>query len=175
MESRAYDKVLLIMGVLSSEGFPQSLRSELEDAFGPIAIETEHFPFDFTDYYDGEMGEGIERFFIAFSSLISPDSLARAKCITNKIEKKHAIEGRRHINLDPGTLSEGNIVLATTKNRSHRIAIGENLYAELTLIYQRHAFQSFEWTYADYRSERVQLNLLAMRKYYLERRKIAEI
>ena len=75
------------------------------------------------------------------------------------------------MNLDPGLISEGGVVLATTKNRAHRIAIGSSLYAEVTLIYHSHGFESFPWTYADYRSLEVQETLLAFRRKYLELRK----
>ena len=172
MEYRHYDKVMLFMGVLSTKGFPSSLRERLEEAFGPIAAVSDPFPFSFTDYYVPEMGEGIERFFISFSRLISPDSLVDAKAITNEVEREWREEGGRKINLDPGTLSEANIVLATTKNRAHRIAIGKDMYAELTLMYQNHCYQAFPWTYADYRSQKVQDILLSFRKDYLKLRKM---
>ena len=57
---------MLFMGVLSVRGFPESVKRRLEALYGPISIITEPIPFDFTDYYVPEMGEGIERFFIAF-------------------------------------------------------------------------------------------------------------
>ena len=173
MEYKAYDDVMLFMGVLSVKGFPEDLRSKLEENFGPIKSVPEPFPFSFTDYYVPEMGEGIERFFISFSNLISPDKLGRVKVITNEIEKEYEEAGGRKINLDPGALSEANIILATTKNRSHRIAIGDKLYAELTLMYKNHGYLSFPWTYSDYKSERVQNTLLEFRKEYLSIRKEA--
>ncbi|MGN1164441.1 MAG: DUF4416 family protein [Candidatus Ornithospirochaeta sp.] len=171
MEYRPYDSVMLFMGVLSTKGFPQSLRESLEEKFGPISVISASFPFSFTDYYVPEMGEGIERFFISFSRLVSPSSLKEAKRITNEIEKEWEEDGKRKINLDPGTLSEANIILATTKNRAHRIAIGDNLYAEVTLIYQNHGYQSFPWTYSDYKSQSVQSILISFRKDYLRLRK----
>lgn len=171
MEYRPYDKVMLFMGVLSTKGFPEKLRQNLEANFGPIRSVSQPFPFSFTDYYVPEMGEGIERFFVSFSRLISPDALSWAKTVTNEIEKEWEEDGGRKINLDPGTLSEANIVLATTKNRAHRIAIGGNLYAELTLMYQNHTYQSFPWTYSDYKSSIVQEILLSFRKDYLKLRK----
>ena len=115
---------MLFMGVLSVIGLPDDLRSRLESLFGPISVITDPFPFDFTDYYVPEMGEGIERFFISFSNLVSPDSLASIKTATNSIEEEYSDNGNRKINLDPGLLSLENAILATTKNRSHRIAIG---------------------------------------------------
>lgn len=171
MKARPYDKSMLFMGVLSTRGFPSSLEKKLESLYGPILLRTEPFPFDFTDYYVSEMGEGIARFFIAFSALIAPDSLADVKTVTDEIEKEYSEDGKRKINLDPGLLTEANIILATTKNRSHRIAIGRNLYGEVTLIYQNHRYNALPWTYADYRSEKVQEMLISFRKEYLKARK----
>ena len=173
MKERQYQKNLLFMGILSTRGFPDSIREKLVDSFGPISYISPSMPFTFTDYYNPEMGEGIERFFISFSRLISPDTLADAKTITNAIELDEAVDGKRKINLDPGLISEASVILATTKNRAHRIAIGHNLYAEVTLIYQNHGFVSFPWTYADYRSKAVQDKLLDIRKRYLSLRKLS--
>ena len=134
MIARGYDDELLFMGILSVRGFPSLLQERLEASFGPVDIITEPFPFTFTDYYVPEMGEGIERFFISFSNLVQPDTLAMIKERTNEIEGELAEDGKRSINLDPGLLSLSSIVLATTKNRSHRIAIGRSLYAAMLII-----------------------------------------
>ena len=174
MIARGYDDELLFMGILSVRGFPEALRDVLEREFGPIDAVTEPFPFDYTDYYVPEMGEGIERFFISFSKLVQPDTLALIKERTNEIEGEWAEDGRRPINLDPGLLSLSSIVLATTKNRSHRIAIGRSLYAELTLIYQNRHFEALPWTYADYRSEEVQEVLLRLRDRYKQLSRLAK-
>lgn len=174
MIARGYDDELLFMGILSVRGFPSLLQERLEASFGPVDIITEPFPFTFTDYYVPEMGEGIERFFISFSNLVQPDTLALIKERTNEIEGEWAEDGRRSINLDPGLLSLSSIVLATTKNRSHRIAIGRSLYAELTLIYQNRHFEALPWTYADYRSEEVQEVLLRLRDRYKQLSRLAK-
>ena len=166
MVEKEYEKVLLFMGVMSTRGLPDPMKDRLEERFGRIVWTSPRIPFDFTDYYIPEMGEGIERFFFCFERLISPDELAEAKVFTNALELEYAEDGLRKINLDPGTLSEGNIILATTKNRAHRIAIGHNLYAEVTLMYHHKGFEAFPWTYADYRSEKVQEFLVTMRKRY---------
>ena len=171
MDEKEYEKVELFMGVLSSKGFPLALRKTLEENFGEIAIITEPIPFTFTNYYDEEMGLPIERFFILFKNLVRPDFLVKSKKITNEIEKRWEEDGKRKINLDPGTLSEANVILATTKNRAHRVAIGNNLFAEITLIYQNHVFTSFPWTYSDYKSEEVQNVLFAFRQHLLKKRK----
>ena len=166
---RSYKPSMLFMGVLSVIGLPEDLKEKLEALYGPIDIITDPFPFSFTDYYVPEMGEGIERFFIAFHNPVRPDSLASIKTETNGIEREYSIDGQRKINLDPGLLSLENVILATTKNRSHRIAVGMDLYAEVTLIYQDHGWQPQPWTYADYRSERVQEILTSFREIYKTR------
>lgn len=171
MEEREYERVMLFTGVLSTNGFPGSLREELESKFGEIETVSPSIPFSFTDYYNPEMGDGIERFFVSFKNLVSPDFLREAKLYTNALEKEYLIPTGRSINLDPGTLSTANIILATTKNRSHRIAIGSRLYAEVTLIYQNHGFMSFPWTYSDYKSREVQEILLSFRNDLLNKKR----
>jgi hypothetical protein len=42
------------------------------------------------------------------------------------------------------------VVLATGKRFSHRIYMGQGIYADLTLIYHKKAFQKLPWTYPDY-------------------------
>lgn len=171
MEEKEYESVMLFTGVLSTRGFPESLRESLENKFGEIERVSSAIPFSFTDYYNPEMGEGIERFFVSFRDLVSPDALREAKLFTNKLEKEYLSDSGRSINLDPGTLSTANIILATTKNRSHRIAIGSKLYAEVTLIYQNHGFVSFPWTYSDYKSREVQEILLSFRNDLLKKKR----
>lgn len=169
MKEKMYEKVLLFSGVLSSIGFPEEVRASLEAEFGRIDYVSPSIPFTFTDYYNEEMGTPIERFFISFERLITPDMLSAAKVFTNNLENRMSCDGKRKINLDPGTMSIGNIVLATTKNRAHRIAIGNNLYAEVTLMYHHKGYESFSWTYADYKSREVQDILLEMRRMYLSK------
>jgi len=79
------------------------------------------YDFTFTDYYDDEMGENLKKQFLSFEKLIMPDQLADIKNSTNEIETKYSIEGKRTVNLDPGYLEESKLILASTKNFSHRI------------------------------------------------------
>jgi hypothetical protein len=69
---------------------------------------------------------------------------------TNRLETRYASSDRRRINIDPGYLLHERFVLASGKNFSHRIYIGHRIYADLTLIYQRGAFEKLPWTYPDY-------------------------
>lgn len=158
------------MGVMSGTGFPGSLRSGLEERFGAIEKVTEPFPFTFTDYYEKELGKCPGRFFIFFHDLISPDDIGRIKLATNSLELAYSDNGLRKFDLDPGYITESNVVLATTKDRAHRVAIGDELYAEVTLIYHRKGWETFPWTYPDYRSATVQDIMTDFRKLYLSLR-----
>ena len=98
MQERDYDRVLLFSGVLSSIGFPDEIKEKLENRFGSISFISKRIPFDFTSYYDKEMGTPIERFFIAFERLINPDELTGAKHFTNSLEDEFKDDGNRNIN-----------------------------------------------------------------------------
>ena len=71
--------------------------------------------------------------------------------------------------VNPGYLLSERFVLATGKNFTHRIYIGQGIYADLTLIYQRGAFEKLPWTYPDYADEPVLAFLEKVRiKYALD-------
>ena len=167
-ERRPFHPVKLVVGVLSThQEFHERLFSLLAESYGPIEKITDPVPFDFTGYYDQEMGGVPQRFFIVFSDLVDPSNLVDCKIETNRIEQEFAVEGRRTINLDPGILSAENLILATTKNRGHRIPLGKGIYGEVTLLYEKKAFQSFSWTYADYKSEAFKELFSQLRHSYL--------
>ena len=129
------------------------------DLFGPIVLESETFRFDrFTDYYAPSMGGELLKRMWAFESLIDPELLASVKVATNHLEEEYAQtaaspEIPRPLNLDPGYIDLGKLVLASTKDHSHRIYLQKGIFAELTLIYTKKQWQKLPWTYPDYQSE----------------------
>lgn len=139
----------------------------LTDRFGPIDLIGPWFDFDFTDYYRREMGAPLFRRAMVFESCVSQGSLAAIKLETNRIEGHYSENGRRQVNIDPGLLSHERFVLATTKNFTHRIYIGEGIYADLTLIYTRGGFQPLPWTYPDYKEPGMHLFLTRSRNKYI--------
>lgn len=150
--------VKLFTGVLT--GYPETvpeLKSELESRFGEIDRDSQLFPFEYTDYYAEEMGKGLEKKFFSFRALISPDELAEIKLKTNELEEKFANrldpEVDRPVNIDPGYVGLSKMVLATTKNYSHRVYLQRGIYAEVTLRYEDGRYRPQPWTYPDYRSE----------------------
>ncbi len=134
---------------------------KLIEKFGNTDMISAWLPFDYTSYYEAEMGTPLFRRMLSFETLISQDSLAGIKRITNEIEKLYSEDEKRKINIDPGYLLHERFVLATGKNYTHRIYIGQNIYADLTLIYQQGDFRTLPWTYPDYADEKM-LNFLRL-------------
>lgn len=166
-KNKEFGPEILVMGLLSvleRQEEMDALIAALEKGFGPVRTHTPRQLFQWTDYYDGEMGSPIWRSYIEFENLVDPSLLARIKLATNEIEEGFAVEGRRRVNLDPGLLAPGRFVLATTKDRAHRLALSDGIYAELTLIYEKKAFHALPWTYPDWASEPVRLLLAGWRK-----------
>jgi hypothetical protein len=145
-------------------------REQIEGAFGTIALES--IPFDFvqTRYYAPTMGEGLEKCFLVCEELILPDRFAEVKLRTNQLEADAARiwAGResRPLNLDPGLLSLGKFMLATTKDQAHRIYLRDGIYAEVTLHYHAGQFVIWPWTYADYQLPGVRDFLACAREFY---------
>lgn len=165
---RPFSTELLVLGVLRSPDFPVVLLEEgLGDRLGPFDWKGPELPFEFSSYYEPEMGPGILRSFYAFARLVDPAELADIKRKTDRLEEEWAMARAggevarraernggqgRPVNLDPGLLSLGRFILATTKDRSHRVPLRDGIYAELTLRYQDGAFRALPWTYPDWQS-----------------------
>ncbi len=135
---------------------PESILEKLADIYGAVDLRGAPFPFDHSDYYVSEMGEGLVKFLVSFGPLLGQDRLAAVKRMTNGMEDEGAGPGgKRVFNLDPGILTLSNVILATTKGHAHRIYLGEGIYEEVTLIYRRGAFEPLPWTYPDYHAPAV--------------------
>ena len=150
--------VKLIIGILAANN--QCLHTAIDfltDKYGRLDFTSDVWPFEKTDYYKEQTGLRILRRFISIEKLIGPGKLAKIKHQTNKLEQKLAralaMPLPRPVNLDPGIIEPSKLVLATTKNYSHRIYIGKKMYAEVTLIFDKGKWRALEHTYPDYRQE----------------------
>lgn len=150
--------VKLIIGILAADH--QCLHTAVETIdtkLGKTDLTSDVWPFDKTDYYKDETGPQILRQFVSIERLIDPVLLAKIKHKTNKLEQKLAAKSAlpvpRPVNLDPGIIEPSKLVLATTKNYSHRIYIGRKMYAEVTLIFDKGNWRPLDHTYPDYRQE----------------------
>ncbi len=139
----------------------------LADCFGTLSAASDTYDFDFTSYYEAEMGAGLHKQLVCFKQRIDPAELAAVKAQTMALERAMSRGQCRRANIDPGLLSIESLVLATTKYAGHRICIAPQLYAEVTLLYQRGLYRPLEWTYPDYQSDAVQCFLLSMRSWLL--------
>jgi hypothetical protein len=148
--------VKLIIGIITSipETLPRA-EDKLSELFGPVDARSERFSFEWTRYYEKEMGRPLYRCFLSFADLIDPSTIAAVKAATNELEATIAGEysgPRRPINLDPGYLEQSKLVLASTKNYYHRILVSEGIYAEVTLHFKEGRWHPFPWTFPDYGS-----------------------
>lgn len=128
------------------------VKGALAHIFGPMDFESELLPFDHTDYYAPEFGPGLQRQIVTFERLVSPADLPAVKRQTNELEWTWTHQDRRQVNIDPGYVSLGKLVLASTKNHAHRLYLGQGVYGEGTLTYQQGHFRPWPWTYPDYAS-----------------------
>ncbi|MCF6156981.1 MAG: DUF4416 family protein [wastewater metagenome] len=168
--------VNLIIGILTgSSGLLTHIDKVLEEYFGPIDLRSDIIPFTFTNYYTEKMGTGIKRQFYSFERFIMPDEIAPIKVRTNALEemitssKKYPM--KRSINIDPGYINESKLVLASTKDFSHRIYLRDGIYAEVTLNYHREGYETFPWTFPDYKTPDYQNFFLRVRETYVKKLK----
>ncbi|MCD6571251.1 MAG: DUF4416 family protein [Deltaproteobacteria bacterium] len=163
------DVMLFCSLIFRDEAFKDNATSLLKERFGEVVFHSKPFAFDFTRYYEEELGRPLYRTILAFAKLAPRDSLVEVKIITNLIEAELADKGRRRLNLDPGILTQENICLATTKPYSHRIYLGGGIWADLTLMYKDSTYCPLRWTYPDYRSEEMINVFNFLRRLYKEK------
>lgn len=154
---REPEPVKLFVGMLSAyQGAFAEAESRLADPFGPVDLRSDLFAHEFTEYYRDEMGHPLVRYFCSFERLISPQALAGAKRLSNRIETELARRDEwpvaRPVNLDPGYVAPSKLVLASTKDSAHRLYLGDGIWAELTLRFQGGDWAELDWTYPDYRT-----------------------
>jgi hypothetical protein len=147
----------LIFGITFKDNFflDQALVI-LREEYGPIEIIGPVFDFTMTDYYTKEMGENLSKQFFCFEHPIAMEKLSEVKLRTNEIEMEFVYDKdkdlSRRVNIDPGYVTLSKLVLATTKDYSHRIYIGKGIYAETTLRFLDGTFTPLDITYPDYKT-----------------------
>ncbi len=174
------EKTMLFVGALFSRGsYYLEAYKALRQRCGEVVMETPALTWNYSDHYQEEMSSPLFRRFIFFRDFIDPAALSDIKLATNEIESKLAVNGRRNINLDPGYLTLAKIVLASTKDYSHRIYLKDGIYAETTLIFSKAEgkFVPGINTYNDYKDERNLRFFLVARELFslLNARELAAI
>ena len=170
------EPVKLFVGMISARAeLLDEAGRMLAEEFGPMDGRSADIPFDFTDYYAPTMGGGLMRRLVSFANLMDPGRLAEVKLATNRIEQAIArartTDVKRPVNLDSGYLSPAKVVLATVKDYSHRIYLGQGIYAEVTLRHHKGRYEPWEWTFPDYRTEAYLEFFAATRKRLMDQKR----
>jgi len=157
----------LVIGLLMKDRrLLEPVAAELTAKFGSVDMISSWMSFNYTDYYKQELGSPLSRRLLSFETLIDQQALAGIKIATNQLEQTYARGHRRRVNIDPGYLLFERFVLASGKNFSHRIYIGRQIYADLTLVFRKGAFETLPWTYPDYADCPIRDFLERVRKKY---------
>ncbi len=168
--------VKLIVGMLSiAPELFQIAEEAMVKLWGDIDVHSEVMPFIYTRYYNKAMGEGLLRKFVSFEKVIMPNDISTIKHQSNALELEidnstlgQGLGVKRAVNLDPGYINTSKLVLVTTKDYSHRVFIGNDMYAEATLHYCYDKWNSWGYTYPDYASGDYDVFLNAAREKFIE-------
>jgi hypothetical protein len=139
----------------------------IEKIWGAFDVISEERPFDYTGYYEEEMGRPLYRRWAFFKGLVPQDRLADIKWQALEIENQWTVQEKRRLNLDPGLITAERLVLATGKNFSHRIYLGKGIFGDLTLVFSKGTYRPQAWTYPDYKDEQAIGMFNKIREKYL--------
>jgi hypothetical protein len=148
-----FKKVKFFCGLIFSQAAPvETVKNILAEKFSSIDSQSDLIPFTQTDYYQTEMGAPLFRQFISFKELLDPEKLPEMKICTNQLEAQFAVRGKRTVNLDPGYMSEANVIIATSKNHYHRVPLHSGIYAHMEYMLKNKQLNFLPWTYPDFQT-----------------------
>jgi hypothetical protein len=131
----------------------------IAQSWGAAHVASAEIPFEAGGFYTSTMGKDLQKRLVAFGDFVDPAGLADWKHETNDWEAECAaafsFADPRPLNLDPGYVTQAKLVLATTKDRDHRIYLRDGMFAEVTLTYVGKSWSHHRWSYPSYRTEEV--------------------
>ena len=157
---RTVEPVVRFCAIISRNAKLRSNAVELiASHWGKPIILSPELNFEAGGFYAKTMGTDLKKRLGAFEGFVDPADLADWKHQTNGWEAELAAEFSdqelRPLNLDPGYMSQAKLVLATIKDRDHRIYLRDGIFAEVTLTYVGKAWHHHRWSYPSYRTDEV--------------------
>ena len=70
-----------------------------------------------------------------------------------ELEEQLAVAGKRTVNLDPGYMSDANVIIATAKNHYHRVPLRDGIYAHMEYVLKDGRIHFLPWTYPDFQTD----------------------
>ncbi len=166
---RVYSPVKIIAAItFAPDVSREEIIRRLEKLLSPIDSRSGEYAFDFTRYYEAEMGANLRKQMFSFRELIPAEQLPDIKIATNLIEEEFFEADRRRVNIDPGYICAAKLVLATTKDYDHRIYLGRGIFGDVHLCFRKGHFRTNRWTYPDYQQPEILAFFENVRKIYLE-------
>jgi hypothetical protein len=142
------------------------VESALEREFGAIILKSPSYLFDTSDYYEAEMGHDLKRYWYCFSELYAAESLPEFRRASGDIEERFSDKGRRGVNLDPGYLDHGKLVLASSKEAPDKVYLGRGVWAHVCLKFRSGQFIAPDHSFPDFSDGRFDAFMLEARALY---------
>lgn len=143
-------KIVAVLVPRGNEKFLREVRELLYAEWGSPERESKPFPFVWTNYYN-DIAPELDRYFFSYPGLFLMSKLPKWKRSAIYLEAETG-ESRR-VNIDPGTLDGARLLLASTKGQAHRIYLSDGIFAEVTLCRRKGNWESFFYTFPDFKSD----------------------
>lgn len=141
-------KIVAVLTPCGDKALFNEVKELLRSEWGEPERESGFFPFTWTNYYES-IAPRLERCFFSYPGLERMSELPRWKQTAIELEAKTG--SSRRVNLDPGTLDGARLLLASTKGQAHRIYLRDGIFAEVTLCRRKGKWESFFYTFPDFR------------------------
>lgn len=163
-----YEPCLPVVSILSPRAKRLSITMErLTEAWPDLRLLSPPVVFDETDYYEEEIGYPLLRWWGYRNQLADPSKLKMWKQESSKIEDELSDDqSDRTVNIDPGYLNYGLLVLGSFKYDLQKIYLGDGVYADPVLQFGEGEFHPFEWSFPDFQVSKYYPILSTMRNYY---------
>ena len=130
--------------------------SILTNEFGKLILKSKPYDFNFTDYYEREFGKNLRKVILIFEKTVEKHDLILIRIKTGEIENQLVEKNKRTVNIDPGYISETELVLATKKAKPWKEFLGNEVYVHKILEFKQDQLITFNHTFKDYKQDKNQ-------------------